>query len=141
MTDGSTPTPRVFPLESPVDPVPDPDAPVHEHLPPERPGITRYVVIGGEQVYITVNEADGRPTEVFIRIGKSGDELRSYEITSIAISLGLQYGIPWEVYAGKFRYTKMEPAGVTSDPDIPMCSSVADYLAQLLERKYGDDPR
>jgi len=106
-------------------------------LPDERPGITRKVVIGGRNLYLTTGDFEtGELGEVFIKCGKSGKQNSVYDIIALSISLGLQYGIPLEVYIDKLKYQKMESGGVTTDPQIPMCDSVIDYIARRLEMDY-----
>lgn len=109
-----------------------------QKLPTERSGKTHKVVIGGRAVYITTGEyPDGSLGEIFIRLDREGGELRVYDCLAIAVSIGLQYGVPLEEYIKKLRYQQMEPRGVTSNPnEIPMCSSISDYLAKWLELKY-----
>ena len=111
--------------------------PRRNRLLPERHGTTSTVDIGGKRVYFQVNNyPNGKPGEVFIRIDKEGSELRVYDIVAIAISIGLQYGIPVEIFINKFKHQKMEPAGFTSNPDIPNAESIIDYLAKWLEMLY-----
>ena len=71
--------------------------------------------------------------EVFLKLGKQGSTLAGVmDAFSIAISVGLQYGIPLESYIGKFTNMRFEPAGITDDPDIRMASSVMDYIFRRL---------
>jgi len=71
--------------------------------------------------------------EVFLKLGKQGSTLAGVmDAFSIAISVGLQYGIPLESYVGKFTNMRFEPAGITDDPDIRMASSVMDYIFRRL---------
>lgn len=106
-------------------------------LPPERKGITHKVIIGGTDVYIRTGEfLDGGLGEVFITVNKEGHELRAYDGVAIAMSIGLQRGVPLKAYVDKFKHQRMEPGGVTSDPKIPMSHSILDYLAHWLEARY-----
>lgn len=71
--------------------------------------------------------------EVFLKLGKQGSTLAGVmDAFSIAISVGLQYGIPLESYVAKFTNMRFEPAGMTDDPDIRMASSVMDYIFRRL---------
>jgi ribonucleoside-diphosphate reductase alpha chain len=71
--------------------------------------------------------------EVFLKLGKQGSTLAGVmDAFSMAISVGLQYGIPLESYVGKFTNMRFEPAGITDDPDIRMASSVMDYIFRRL---------
>lgn len=105
----------------------------------ERPGITKKVNIGGVDVYIRTGEDDeGNLKEFFVTINKEGDELRVYDCLAIAVSIGLQYGVPLEAYVEKFLNQSMAPWGVTSDDAIPIAKSIADYLARFLSMRYLD---
>ncbi len=109
-------------------------------LPDERTGLTHRVVIETTKVYIRTGEyPDGSLGEIFITIDKEGSDLRVYDIVAISMSIGLQHGIPLAEYIDKFKLQKMEPRGVTNNPEIPVCSSLADYLARWLELKYLED--
>jgi ribonucleoside-diphosphate reductase alpha chain len=71
--------------------------------------------------------------EVFLKLGKQGSTLAGVmDAFSIAISVGLQYGIPLESYVAKFTNMRFDPAGITDDPDIRMASSVMDYIFRRL---------
>ena len=75
--------------------------------------------------------------EVFLKLGKQGSTLAGVmDAFSIAISVGLQYGIPLESYVAKFTNMRFEPAGITDDPDIRMVSSVMDYIFRRLALDY-----
>jgi ribonucleoside-diphosphate reductase alpha chain len=70
---------------------------------------------------------------VFLKLGKQGSTLAGVmDAFSIAISVGLQYGIPLDSYVAKFTNMRFEPAGVTNDPDIRIASSVMDYIFRRL---------
>ena len=70
---------------------------------------------------------------MFLKLGKQGSTLAGVmDAFSIAISVGLQYGIPLESYVAKFTNMRFEPAGITDDPDIRMVSSVMDYIFRRL---------
>ncbi|MCP4540126.1 MAG: hypothetical protein GY832_23560 [Chloroflexi bacterium] len=106
-------------------------------LPPERPGHTQRVEIGEVKVFITTeNYDDGTIGAVSMKLAKEGKELRVYNTLTKAISIGLQHGVPLEVFVEEFSWIQMEPDGVTSDPTIPIAKSIPDYLARWLEMKY-----
>ncbi len=75
--------------------------------------------------------------EVFLKLGKQGSTLAGVmDAFSIAISIGLQYGVPLETYVQKFTNMKFEPAGLTDDPDIRMSQSIMDYIFRRLALDY-----
>jgi len=111
-----------------------------ERLTPTREASTRRVEIGGKKIYITRGEyPDGRLGEIFIRLDKEGGELRVYECLAIAISIGLQHGIPLSAFSEKLLNQKMEPAGVTNDKSIPLANSIIDYVFRYLLMRYDDE--
>ena len=106
-------------------------------LPVDRNGKTIKVVIKGKNVYLTTGEyEDGTLGEIFIKIGKQGEENAVYDMAAIAISLGLQYGVPLEVFVNKLEHQRMESGGVTSDPDLPIVSSIMDWIAKRLRKDF-----
>jgi ribonucleoside-diphosphate reductase alpha chain len=106
-------------------------------LPAERNSVTHSVKIGTKSVYIIAGEYEnGMLGELFIRIGKEGDEDSIYGALSASVSIGLQHGIPLQVYVDKFKYQRMGEGGPTNNAKIPMCDSVIDYVAKWLEMKY-----
>lgn len=107
-------------------------------LPDNRTGTTRKVVIGDRNVYITTGKhEDGSLGEIFLKCGKSGKEGAVYDIVTLFLSIGIQYGIPLEIFIEKMKHQKMSDGGVTSDPQIPICDSVIDYIGKRLEFDYG----
>jgi ribonucleoside-diphosphate reductase alpha chain len=108
--------------------------PVRRRLPKKRSAtVTRFSVAGAEG-YMTASEyPDDGIGEVFLKLGKQGSTLAGVmDAFSVAISVGLQYGIPLESYVAKFTNMRFEPAGVTDDPDIRIASSVIDYIFRRL---------
>jgi ribonucleoside-diphosphate reductase alpha chain len=108
--------------------------PVRRRLPKKRSAtVTRFSVAGAEG-YMTASEyPDDGIGEVFLKLGKQGSPLAGVmDAFSVAISVGLQYGIPLESYVAKFTNMRFEPAGVTDDPDIRIASSVIDYIFRRL---------
>src|SRR5262249_2328168 len=99
--------------------------PVRRRLPRQRSAtVTRFSVAGSEG-YMPASTYPGVGVgEVFLKLGKQGSTLAGVmDAFSIAISVGLQYGIPLESYVAKFTNMRFEPAGITDDPDIRMVSS------------------
>ncbi len=108
--------------------------PVRRRLPRQRSAtVTRFSVAGSEGYMTASTYPDDGVGEVFLKLGKQGSTLAGVmDAFSIAISVGLQYGIPLESYVAKFTNMRFEPAGVTDDPDIRMVSSVMDYIFRRL---------
>jgi ribonucleoside-diphosphate reductase alpha chain len=114
--------------------VPHDVRPVRRRLPKKRSAtVTRFSVSGAEG-YMTASEyPDDGVGEVFLKLGKQGSTLAGVmDAFSVAISVGLQYGIPLESYVAKFTNMRFEPAGITDDPDIRIASSVIDYIFRRL---------
>ncbi|MGA7260727.1 MAG: adenosylcobalamin-dependent ribonucleoside-diphosphate reductase, partial [Stellaceae bacterium] len=107
-------------------------------LPNRRKGYTQKAVVGGHKVYLRTGEyEDGGLGEVFIDMHKEGAAFRSLMNNfAIAISIGLQYGVPLEVFVNKFAHSRFEPAGFTKNPDIPIAKSITDYLFRWLGMKF-----
>jgi ribonucleoside-diphosphate reductase alpha chain len=108
--------------------------PVRRRLPRQRPAtVTRFSVAGAEGYMTASSYPDDGIGEVFLKLGKQGSTLAGVmDAFSIAISVGLQYGIPLDSYVAKFTNMRFEPAGLTDDPDIRIASSVMDYIFRRL---------
>ena len=108
--------------------------PVRRRLPKKRSAtVTRFDVAGAEGYMTASIYPDDGVGEVFLKLGKQGSTLAGVmDAFSIAISVGLQYGIPLESYVAKFTNMRFEPAGMTDDPDIRIASSVMDYIFRRL---------
>ena len=108
--------------------------PVRRKLPRQRPATVTKFSVAGAEGYMTVSKyPDDGVGEVFLKLGKQGSTLAGVmDAFSIAISVGLQYGIPLESYVGKFTNMRFEPAGLTDDPDVRIASSVMDYIFRRL---------
>ena len=108
--------------------------PVRRRLPRQRSAtVTRFSVAGAEGYMTASSYPDDGVGEVFLKLGKQGSTLAGVmDAFSMAISVGLQYGIPLESYVGKFTNMRFEPAGMTDDADIRMASSVMDYIFRRL---------
>ena len=108
-------------------------------LPSRRKGYTQKAVVGGHKVYLRTGEyEDGALGEIFIDMHKEGAAFRSLMNSfAIAISIGLQYGVPLEEFVEAFSYTRFEPSGVVSGNDtIKMATSVLDYIFRELAISY-----
>src|SRR5262249_50262550 len=108
--------------------------PVRKRLPKGRPGITTSFMVGGAEGYMTANSyPDDGLGEVFLKMSKQGSTLAGMmDAFSIAVSVGLQYGVPLETYVSKFTNMRFEPAGMTDDPDVRMAQSIVDYIFRRL---------
>ena len=110
-----------------------------EKLPSRRKGYTQKAKIGGNTIFLRTGEYDdGRLGEIFIDMNKEGATLRALlNNFAIAISLGLQYGVPLEEYVGAFTFTKFEPAGMVIGNDaIKSATSILDYVFRELAISY-----
>ena len=108
--------------------------PVRKRLPKSRPSSTTSFTVGGAEGYMTAGTyPDGVLGEVFLKLGKQGSTLAGVmDAFSIAVSIGLQYGVPLETYVQKFTNVSFEPAGLTDDKDIRMAKSLMDYIFRRL---------
>jgi len=112
--------------------------PVRNRLPKSRPATTTSFSVGGAEGYMTAGAyADGALGEVFLKLGKQGSTLAGVmDAFSIAVSIGLQYGVPLETFVEKFTNLRFEPAGMTDDQDIRMAQSMMDYIFRRLALDY-----
>ncbi|MFG2166499.1 vitamin B12-dependent ribonucleotide reductase [Micromonospora chersina] len=108
--------------------------PVRKRLPKKRPSETISFSVGGAEGYLTASSyPDDGLGEVFLKMSKQGSTLAGVmDAFSVAISIGLQYGVPLETYVSKFTNMRFEPAGMTDDPDVRMAASVMDYIFRRL---------
>ncbi|MGZ4109067.1 MAG: vitamin B12-dependent ribonucleotide reductase, partial [Actinomycetota bacterium] len=108
--------------------------PVRKRLPMSRPSITTSYQVGDAEGYITAGSyPDDGLGEIFLKTSKQGSTLSGVmDAFAIAVSLGLQYGVPLEAYVSKFINTKFEPSGMTNDPDIRFATSLVDYVFRRL---------
>jgi ribonucleoside-diphosphate reductase alpha chain len=108
-------------------------------LPSRRKGYTQKAKVGGHKVYLRTGEyEDGRLGEIFIDMHKEGAAFRSLMNNfAIAISIGLQYGVPLEEFVEAFTFTRFEPAGLVEGNDtIKMATSILDYIFRELGVSY-----
>ena len=96
--------------------------------------------MGGAEGYLTAGSyADDGLGELFLKFGKQGSTLAGVmDAFSIAVSIGLQYGVPLETFVEKFTNLRFEPAGLTDDPDVRMAQSIMDYVFRRLALDYLD---
>ncbi len=107
-------------------------------LPAERAAITHKFSLAGHEGYLTVGLfEDGTPGELFCTMAKEGSTISGLmDVFATAISLSLQYGVPLRVLVEKFAHTRFEPSGFTKNPEIPIASSVCDYIFRWLGIKF-----
>ncbi|HNA43759.1 MAG TPA: vitamin B12-dependent ribonucleotide reductase, partial [Solirubrobacterales bacterium] len=120
-----------------------PNEPVRHRMPKTRDSVTHKFSVGGHEGYITAGKyTDGSVGEIFLTdIGKEGSTMRGMmNAFATAISLGLQYGVPLEVFVSKFSYMRFDPEGITGNPDIPFAKSMPDYIMRWLASQFIDDP-
>jgi ribonucleoside-diphosphate reductase alpha chain len=122
--------------------VPAEPRPIRRKMPRERQSITHKFSIAGHEGYITAGKyEDGSIGEIFLTdIGKEGSTLRGMmNAFATAISIGLQYGVPLEVFVKKFSYMRFDPEGITSNPEIPFAKSMPDYIMRWLASRFIED--
>jgi ribonucleoside-diphosphate reductase alpha chain len=137
------PVPTPSPAPGPI-PIPASTAevagsqPRRARLPHTRHSLTHKFDIQGHEGYVTVGfYPDGRPGEVFITMAKEGSTIGGLmDVLGTSISMGLQYGVPLEVFVNKFAHSRFEPAGFTKNPDIPIAKSVTDYIFRWLGMEF-----
>ena len=108
-------------------------------LPAKRRGFTQKAKVGGQVIFLRTGEFnDGTLGEIFIDLAKEGSTLRSLmNCFAIAISVGLQYGVPLEEFTEKFVFTKFEPAGMVDHPNIKTTTSLVDFIFRCLAYEYS----
>ena len=107
-------------------------------LPAKRRGFTQKAKINGQVLFLRTGEYnDGTLGEIFIDLAKEGSTLRSLmNCFAIAISVGLQYGVPLDEFVEKFVFTKFEPAGMVDHPNIKTTTSLVDFVFRALAYEY-----
>jgi ribonucleoside-diphosphate reductase alpha chain len=107
-------------------------------LPAKRRGFTQKAKINGQAIFVRTGEyGDGTLGEIFIDMAKEGATMRSMlNCFAIAVSVGLQYGVPLEEYVEKFVFTKFDPAGFVEHPNIKSATSIVDFIFRLLGYEY-----
>jgi ribonucleoside-diphosphate reductase alpha chain len=111
-----------------------PPKPRRERLPDTRRSMTHKFDIQGHEGYLTIGFFDdGRPGELFITMAKEGSTVGGLmDVIGTLVSMGLQYGVPLDVFVNKFAHSRFEPAGFTKNPDIPIAKSITDYIFRYL---------
>jgi ribonucleoside-diphosphate reductase alpha chain len=109
-------------------------------LPAKRRGFTQKAKINGQALFLRTGEyGDNTLGEIFIDLAKEGSTLRSLmNCFAIAVSVGLQYGVPLEEFVEKFVFTKFEPAGMVDHPNIKSTTSIVDFVFRCLAYEYLD---
>lgn len=109
-----------------------------KRLPDKRRGFTQKAKVGGQAIFLRTGEyGDGTLGEIFIDMAKEGATMRSMlNCFAIAISIGLQYGVPLEEFVDKFVFTRFEPAGMVDHPNIKSATSIVDYIFRVLGYEY-----
>ncbi len=112
--------------------------PQRRRLPDDRTEVGRKFKVGDYEGYIHVGLfEDGTPGDIFVDIAKEGTTLAGLMNSfMISVSLGLQYGVPLEVYVSKFSHMRFEPSGMTNDPDIRVAKSIVDYIFRWMGKKF-----
>jgi ribonucleoside-diphosphate reductase alpha chain len=107
-------------------------------LPVKRRGFTQKAKVGGQTIFLHTGEYnDGTLGEIFIDLAKEGSTLRSLmNCFAIAISVGLQYGVPLEEFVEKFVFTRFEPSGMVDHPNIKTTTSLVDFVFRALAYEY-----
>jgi ribonucleoside-diphosphate reductase alpha chain len=112
--------------------------PQRRRLPDDRTEVGRKFKVGEYEGYIHVGLfEDGTPGDIFVDIAKEGTTLAGLMNSfMISVSLGLQYGVPLDVYVSKFSHMRFEPSGITNDPDIRAAKSIVDYIFRWMGKKF-----
>ncbi|HEY8897488.1 MAG TPA: vitamin B12-dependent ribonucleotide reductase [Niastella sp.] len=107
-------------------------------LPAKRRGFTQKAKINGQALFLRTGEyGDQTVGEIFIDMAKEGATMRSMlNCFAIAVSIGLQYGVPLEEYVEKFVFTRFEPAGMVDHPNIKSTTSIVDFIFRALAYEY-----
>jgi ribonucleoside-diphosphate reductase alpha chain len=116
----------------------DAPKPYRRKLPDERASITHKFSIAGQEGYFTVGLfEDGSPGEIFIKMSKEGSTISGLmDSFAVSISMALQYGVPLRVLVNKFTSTRFEPAGYTTNREIPIAKSLMDYIFRWFDLKF-----
>jgi ribonucleoside-diphosphate reductase alpha chain len=112
---------------------------VRVRLPKKRRGFTQEALVGGHKVFLRTGEyEDGTLGEIFIDMHKEGAAFRSLmNCFAMAVSVGLQYGVPLDTFVEQFTFTRFEPHGVvTGHPNIKFATSIVDYIFRVLGVEY-----
>ena len=116
-----------------------PPASVRHRLPKKRSGFTQEARVAGHKVFLRTGEyGDGHLGEIFIDMHKEGAAFRSLmNCFAIAVSMGLQHGVPLDAYVNQFTFTRFEPGGIVEGhPNIKFATSIIDYVFRVLGVEY-----
>lgn len=115
-----------------------PCQPCREPLPATRAALTHRFQVAGHEGYIIVGlYPDGRPGELFVEVARQGSTLGGLmDAIAVQVSLGLQHGVPLEAIVQKMAFVRFEPSGPTDNPEIPLASSLVDYVGRWLGRTF-----
>src|SRR5438093_4350976 len=129
---------QTLPVGAPTVAAPPVPLTQRRRLPEDRTEVGRKFRVGDYEGYIHVGlYDDGTPGDIFIDIAKEGTTLAGLMNSfMISVSLGLQYGVPLEVYVSKFAHMRFEPSGMTNDPDIRVAKSLVDYIFRWMGKKF-----
>ncbi len=118
--------------------VPEAPKPYRRRLPDERAAFTHKFNVAGHEGYLTVGlYEDGQPGEIFLKMAKEGSTISGLmDAFATAVSVALQYGVPLKDLVNKFSHLRFEPAGFTTNRDIPMAKSLIDYVFRYLATKF-----
>lgn len=111
---------------------------IRRRLPRKRDGFTQEARIAGQKIFVRTGEyEDGSLGEIFLDMHKAGSTMRGMlDAFAVAISLGLQHGVPLQKYVDSLTFTRFEPSGIVDHPNIKMATSVIDYIFRLLGMEY-----
>lgn len=114
-------------------------SPTRHRLPLERAAVNHRFQVGDQEGYVSVGLfEDGTPGELFITASKQGSTVRSLlDAIGVEASLLLQHGVPLDSLVSKFTATRFEPAGLTSNPALPVATSILDYVFRWMDLRFG----
>ncbi len=117
-----------------------PPTPVRRRLPDERASLTHKFEVASHEGYLNIGYYEhGEPGEIFIKMAKEGSTISGLmDAFATAISIALQHGVPLRLLCDKFMHTRFEPSGFTSNEEIPIASSLMDYIFRYLALKHLD---
>src|SRR5436189_203556 len=129
---------QTLPVGAPTVSAPPVPLTQRRRLPEDRTEVGRKFRVGDHEGYIHVGLYDeGTPGDIFVDIAKEGTALAGLmNCFMIAVSIGLQYGVPLEVWVSKFAHMRFEPAGMTNDADIRIAKSIPDYVFRWMGKKF-----
>jgi ribonucleoside-diphosphate reductase alpha chain len=112
--------------------------PYRRRLPDERAAFTHKFNVAGHEGYLTVGlYPEGQPGEIFLKMAKEGSTISGLmDAFATAVSVALQYGVPLRDLVNKFSHLRFEPAGFTTNRDIPMAKSLIDYIFRYMATKF-----